>query len=245
MNVKSLIIGNGEIGSSLKKVLDLRKNKGKTITYDVKDLEIPDIYEVEIMHICIPYTEQFVSEIVRYAKKYIPSLIIIHSTVPVGTTSIINKILKKENLSEAVHSPVRGTHPRLTESLLYFTKYIGTSNKKAYLIAKKEMSNMKTKWFKKSEETELGKLLCTAYYGLCISWHRETEKMCKYFKVDFDNVMTDFNITYNKGYKKFKQNVIRPVLTSPGKEKIGGHCIIPNAKILNSQIKSDFLKLIK
>jgi hypothetical protein len=45
--------------------------------------------------------------------------------------------------------------------------------------------------------------------------------------------MTDFNKTYNAGYV-LKPNVIRPVLYAPS-GKIGGHCVVPNAKILISQ----------
>ena len=43
--------------------------------------------------------------------------------------------------------------------------------------------------------------------------------------------MTKFNHTYNEGYKKLgKTYVVRPVLYPT--DKIGGHCIIPNAKLL-------------
>lgn len=250
--IKSLIIGNGEIGSSLKKVLDERKIKEKAITLDIKENEKDfndkkrEIDEVETIHICIPFSDGFENVVAHYALYFNPTLIIVHSTIPVGMTDILIKKFKKLKIrSYIVHSPVRGNHPDLSESMKKFIKYIGTKSEVAYNLAKKEMSNMKTKWFKKPEETELAKMLCTSYYGLCISWHREVERICKHFKCNFENVMTDFNITYNDGYKYFKPNVIRPVLTSPGKKKIGGHCVTSNAIMLNKQIESDFLKLIK
>ena len=54
--------------------------------------------------------------------------------------------------------------------------------------------------------------------------------------LDFDLVYTQANRTYNEGYEKLgKSEVKRPVLKHyPG--SIGGHCIIPNAKILNDSL---------
>ena len=96
-----------------------------------------------------------------------------------------------------------------------------------------------------SKTTELGKLLSTTYYGLCIAWHGEMAKMCKKLKIDFDQTVTDFNKTYNQGYKKLKMpHVIRPVLYPPKNNKISGHCVIPNAKILQKIFKSGSLEVV-
>ena len=68
-------------------------------------------------------------------------------------------------------------------------------------------------------------------------------------KIDFGEAYTQWNETYNQGYKKLGMNyVIRPVLKHiPG--KIGGHCIIANCetlkKSLPNQISSLILKLNK
>ena len=63
--------------------------------------------------------------------------------------------------------------------------------------------------------------------------------------IPFDEVMSLYNQTYNDGYSKLgKINVIRPVL-NPG-NKIGGHCVIPNLKLLvehyNSPLFDGILK---
>ena len=51
---------------------------------------------------------------------------------------------------------------------------------------------------------------------------------------DFDEVYTIPNADYNEGYKKLaKPNVIRPVL-KPIPGPIGGHCLIPNANLLEN-----------
>jgi len=247
----SLIIGNGEVGSALKKVLDARNDKRSCSIIDRKDEDFKEKLndsKCKTLHICIPYSKTFVKDTLNYLRLFQPELCIIHSTVPVGTTSRINYsafATKVAPLTHVVHSPVRGLHPNLDTGLLTFVKYVGTDSKEAFEKAKKEMDNMNVVWFEKSEDSELGKLLDTSYYGVCISWHREMERLCKYFDVNFENAVTAFNISYNEGYSKLKPNVVRPVLTSPGKKKIGGHCVTQNAKLLNAQQQSKFLDLIK
>ena len=69
-------------------------------------------------------------------------------------------------------------------------------------------------------------------------------KICKKEKVNFDDVATEFNKTYNEGYSKLgMKNVIRPVLFAP-EGGIGGHCVVPNAKILKKHYKSKALDLV-
>lgn len=224
------ILGYGEIGQAIAKFYRNPK---------IKDLKRDDgLRGVKILHICIPYSEKFVSIVKKEIKTNKPKLTIIHSTVTPGTTKRIG--------GSVVHSPVRGVHPKLYESLKTFVKYIGTDNPKAGRMAKKHLENLgiKTKIFTPAATTELGKLLDTTYYGLCIAFHGEIKKMCDKFHLDFDEVATDFNQTYNDGYKKFGlKNVIRPVLYPP-KPFIGGHCVVPNAKILKKHFRSPALDLI-
>jgi len=251
MFYNSLIVGNGEAGASLKKVLDMRKDKESCSIIDRKDKDFKEKMsdtKCKTLHICIPYSKIFIKDVLKYLNRFQPELCIIHSTVPVGTTSRINYsafATKTAPLTHVVHSPVRGQHPNLDKGLLIFIKYVGTESNEAFEEAKKEMENMNVVWFTKPEDTELGKLLDTSYYGLCISWHREMERLCKHFGVSFENAVTDFNTSYNIGYSKLRTNVVRPVLSSPGKKKIGGHCVTQNAKLLNSQRRSNFLELIK
>ncbi len=113
-------------------------------------------------------------------------------------------------------------------------------------MAKKHLESLgiKTRIFTPSATTELGKLLDTTYYGLCIAFHGEIKKMCDKLHLDFDKVATDFNQTYNEGYQKLGlKNVIRPVLYPP-KPYISGHCVVSNAKILKKHFKSLALDLI-
>jgi UDP-N-acetyl-D-mannosaminuronate dehydrogenase len=231
------ILGYGEIGSSLAKFYKNPK---------IKDLKRDDgLRGIDILHICIPYNDKFVEIIKKEIKEIRPKLTIIHSTIAPGTTKKIISGLPKD-LRVVVHSPVRGVHPYLYEGIKTFVKYIGAEDKKAGEMAKKHLESLgiKTKLAYPSKTSELAKLFCTTYYGLCIAWHGEMAKICKKEKVNFDDVVKEFNKTYNEGYLRLdKKNVIRPVLFAPEKG-IGGHCVVPNAKILKKYYKSKALDLI-
>jgi len=233
------ILGFGEIGKAIAKFYD-SKNSARV---KVKDLSRNDgLNGAEILHICIPWSDNFIKIAVREIKAVKPKLILIHSTVAPGTTKKISNLTK----SLIVHTPVRGVHPYLFKGIKTFIKYIGSDNKKAGESAKEHLESLgiKTKLFMPSIITEIGKLLDTTYYGLCIAWHGEMKKICDKYDIDFEKTVTDFNKTYNEGYKKLgKSNVIRPVLYPP-KGKIGGHCIVPNAAILKKYYKSEVLDFI-
>lgn len=224
------ILGYGEVGRAIAKFYKNPK---------IKDLKRDDGLEgVEILHICIPWSDNFVKIVKKEIERIKPKLTIIHSTIAPFTTKKIGGMV--------VHSPVRGVHPELYQGIKIFVKYIGADDKKAAKLAKEHFESLgiKTKVFMPSVTTEIGKLFCTSYYGLCIAWHGEMKKMCEGMGVDFEKAVTDFNKTYNEGYKKLgKKNVVRPVLYPP-KGGIGGHCICENAEILKKYFKSQALDLI-
>ena len=222
---KTLIIGAGQIGKALYEVLSPYYD-----TAIVDKHEKPITKDVDIMHICFPYSKNFVKEVKRYQKLYKPKITVIHSTVPVGTSRKCN----------ACHSPVRGMHPYLAESIRTFVKFVG--GKKADLVAEYfRRANIKAYICRKSETTELGKLLSTTYYAVCIEYVKSAEKLCEKYKVPFSEAFTLFNLTYNEGWTKLGHpEYQRPTLV-PIQRKQGGHCTLPNCDLLESK----FTKLIK
>lgn len=232
--VKVGILGYGEVGKAISQFYQNPK---------IKDLTRDDgLKGVDILHVCIPYNKSFSAFVAKQIEVIEPKLTIIHSTVTPGTT----KLLAKKFAGMVVHSPIRGIHPHLFKGIQTFVKYIGADNKKAGKLAENHFKKLKlkTKVFNSSAATELGKLLDTTYYGVCIAWHGEMKKLANKWNVNFDEAVTDFNITYNEGYAKLnKKNVVRPVLYAP-KGPIGGHCVVPNAKILKQFIKSKAIDLI-
>ena len=222
------IVGYGQVGQAVAKLyseIDTSKSWfsfDKILIYDPYQDMLDDISDVDILNVCIPYTEDFVS-IVKDLP--IPNwYTVIHSTVPVGTTEKFGH--------KFLHSPVRGVHPNLYEGLKTFVKFIGGDQQlaEAYSGHLKTLG-IETHICKDAKTTELSKLADTTYYGLCIAFTSDMKKLCDEYNLDFMEVMTKFNHTYNEGYKKLgKTNVVRPVLYPT--DKIGGHCIIPNAKLL-------------
>lgn len=215
---KSLIIGNGEIGKSLHSVIggDIT---GYTIT--------PGNYD--IIHICFPFSKDFVDEVKRYQDLYFAKFTVIHSTVPVGTS----------RQCDAIHSPCVGVHPYLAESLKTFTKFLG--GEKASEVADYfRRCNIKISITDKPETTELMKILCTTKYGVDIEYVKDVKRQCDKFGVPFE-MWTLWNYNYNNGYTKLGQEqFVRPNLT-PIMKKIDGHCVLPNTELL----ETEFTNLIK
>ncbi len=143
-----------------------------------------------------------------------------------------------------VHSPVRGVHPELYEGIKTFVKYIGADNKKAGKMARKHLEGLgiKVKILSSSLASEALKLWDTTQYGWLIILNKEIKKWCDKQGLDFAEIYTEPNKSYNEGYQKLgRPEVARPYLKyMPG--KIGGHCVISNCHLLNSEIAKFILK---
>jgi UDP-N-acetyl-D-mannosaminuronate dehydrogenase len=231
------ILGLGEVGKSL-----LKCYNDKHISVHTRDIDDPELPKLEILNICIPYTETFIRTVCKQIKQTLPNLVIIHSTVPPGTTKAID-----ENCTcNVVHSPVRGSHPDLSASLATFIKYIGADTGRAAQNTEDHYKQLGIpyKTIRGSKTTEIAKLLCTSYYGMCIAWHDYMADVCKQYNVN-PSFITEWNNSYNEGYQLLEASkYTRPILRAPIDKKIGGHCIIPNAKILNDVAPSKFLDIL-
>ncbi len=234
------IIGYGEIGKALEKVYEFNK-----IQPLIRDVERDDnLKRCDVLNISIPYSDNFNIIVSDYIQEISPrELVIIHSTVAPNTTKQIREL---SGYNSVVHSPVRGVHPNLYEGIMTFVKFVGADDPDS---AERCLSHFDSLGIiasvsESSLTTEMGKLFDTTYYGLCIAWHGEMKKICDELNISFDECVTYFNESYNKGYSKLdKGNVIRPVLNPPS-DKIGGHCIIPNTEILKKNFKSSMFDSI-
>jgi len=93
---KDIVIGLGEIGIVLYKLF----SKSYIIEgFDInpklipKNLKKNELLPVRFLHICIPYTKNFNSQILKLGKKFQPQGIVIHSTIKPSTTSNIQRKL--------------------------------------------------------------------------------------------------------------------------------------------------------
>lgn len=214
--MRSLIIGMGEVGKALYQVL--------------KDYQ-PDTYDIdgrgsianppEILHICFPYSERFLDEVKAYQEKYQPKYTVIHSSVPVGTSRQCG----------ATHSPIRGIHPDLYAGIKQFVKFIG--GEEASEVADYfRRAGLRVMLFDKSETTELMKLGDTEYYRVCIEYTKLMKERCDKLGLNFHEVYTLANQTYNEGYTQLGHpEFVRPVL-QPIMKPIGGHCVMKNKELI-------------
>lgn len=222
-----LIVGYGEVGQSLGEVV------GKHHWYDRSrgtDIE-PDTFVREgkgpvVIHVCVPYSGNG-KEFKKLVKDCANTghLVIVHSSVPVGTCDALG----------VVHSPICGVHPHLADGIRTFVKYFGGKQaRKAARIFKK--LGLKTHTFKEARTTEAMKLWSTTQYGRLIMLEKEIWEWCQKNHLNFDDVYTRSNKDYNEGYVKLGMpQVVRPWLKHmPG--PIGGHCIMPNSKLLKVKI---------
>ncbi len=224
--MKSIIIGFlGEVGNALKEVLY------EAYPDDISGIDIDDnsfgnlSKDVDVMHICFGYSKKFVSKVKKYQKRFNPTYTIIHSTVPIGTTRKIGPY------SNNIHSPIRGIHPNLKGGLLTFPKFLGGAGA-SYVADHFRKAGMKVILFDKPETTEALKLWDTEYYRHCIEFAKQVKEYCDKHGLNYSEVYTIPNQTYNEGYTELGYpEYVRPVL-QPIMKEIGGHCLIPNSKLI-------------
>lgn len=216
MKNKHLVIGLGEVGVALAEVF---KSDKEDKFKNIKSKE----EKYDFLHIAFPFSKDFIKDTKKYIKKYEPKYTVIHSTVPIGVSQKLG----------ALHSPIRGVHPHLAKSITTFKKFIG--GKDSRKVAK-EFKKFKINCIcvDNSRDTEGLKLWDTTQYGVFIMLNKEIYEFCKRNDLDFNTIYTLANKTYNEGYLKMhRPEVVRPYLKYK-EGKIGGHCVLNNAKILKS-----------
>jgi len=226
-NNKVIIVGLGEVGKPL---FQLMSRYHDTLGVDISPVD--DAGGVDVLHICFPFEiKDFVGESVRYIERYKPQLTIVNSTVGVGTTRAIGE----RSGAAVVNSPVRGKHARMLEELTHYTKFVGAADAVAGERAAKHFQSvgMKTKVLASPEASELAKLTETTYFGLMIAWAQQIERYCDQSGADYNEV-----IAFYEEIKFFP-----PVKYYPG--VIGGHCVMPNIKILSKFDRSAMLEAIE
>jgi hypothetical protein len=214
--MKTLIIGAGEVGKSLFNILE------KYYPTEIYDKNSNSSRTFDILHICFPYSEEFIEAVKYYQKIYVPQYTIIHSTVPIGTSKKCG----------AIHSPVIGIHPHLEEGIKTFPKYLG--GEQASEVADYfRRAGLTVLIFDKSETTELMKILDTTFYGVCIEYTKDVKRQCEKYGVPFEawNIWTR---NYNEGYTKLNHpEYTRPNLV-PIMTNIKGHCVRPNLELIDT-----------
>lgn len=239
-----LVVGLGEVGQSL---YSLFKDSGKFDVYafdidmekmkNVERGDAPPRGTIDVMHVCYPCLDQdqFVRTTLDYIRKFEPKLTIIESTVSPGTTQKVHELAK----APVVHSPIRGMHRSLEtmkKDILRWRKFVGGTTKDGAEAAKKhfEKLGLTVAILRSPLETELAKILDTTYKAWLIVWFQEMHRISRNLGADFDEIVE----VIEDGHR----GILDRPINFPG--VIGGHCLIPNTKLLLEVYDSNLLKLI-
>lgn len=230
---KDIVVGLGEIGSPILQLLSKTKI---VVGFDIKK-ELMDekkftkysSLETDFMHICIPFTKKFITNVTALTKQLRPKGIVIHSTIEPNTT----KKLQQKLSIPVIYSATRGVHKRMLYDLKRYTKFYAIekdapNSKWAALTYKKtlEKCGVKTKQMSSPLTLELAKIICdTSYYGWLITYAQLSNMIAINNKVDYDEMWS-----FADEIHKFLGN--RPKMY-PG--VIGGHCVIPNLDLINNE----------
>tara|TARA_Y100001936_G_scaffold20267_1_gene17341 strand:- start:1911 stop:2699 length:789 start_codon:yes stop_codon:yes gene_type:complete len=238
---KDIVVGLGEIGLPIFKILS--KNfptegfdKNPKLNFHKKSLENHD---VDFLHVCIPFTKNFIHDVLKLEKKFTPKSIVIHSTISPHTTEKLQKKLK----IPIIYSATRGVHKRMSRDLKRYVKFYSvysTANNSVRIskIFEKRFAQCKIKCKKMSSPLtlELAKIVCdTSYYGWLINYAQISKIISDKEGVDYDEMWT-----FSDEIHKFLKN--RPKMF-PG--FIGGHCVIPNLELIDNSLLNQIDKINK
>lgn len=214
--MRHLVAGAGEVGTALAQVL--RDGHADVTVRDIDAVEC----RVDVLHVCFPWSATFVDDVTRYATEHHAGLVIVHSTVPVGTC----------DRNGWVHSPVRGSHPDLAAGIATFTKHFGGS-RAVEAAAIFTQLGVSVAVHERAADCEAGKLWELIQFGVQIRVEKAIHEWCADHGLDFDVVYTQMAESYNDGWTCLgHRRFVRPVLTHvPG--PIGGHCVTQNASLID------------
>ncbi len=227
---KDIVVGLGEIGMPILKLLS---EKIPTDGYDkiknLNSIKFPNIENIEIMHVCIPFTKAFNKNVTQLISKFNPKIVVIHSTISPNTTK---KLQAKIDLP-IIYSATRGVHKRMSKDLKRYTKFFAVydyapNSKWASRIFQNKLKKcgVKTKQMSQPVTLELAKVVCdTSYYGWLINFAQISKMIADKENVDYDEMWS-----FTDEIQKFLKN--RPKMF-PG--FIGGHCVIPNLELMDNK----------
>lgn len=224
-----LVIGRGEVGHAVACLLAER--------FDVDSLDKGEglpARRYQFIHVCFPWGLQFYRQVLDYLGALADPngcICVIHSTVPLGTT----RGIQQDTQVPLVHSPVRGKHPNLLESLKRFVKFFGGVCA-PQAAGPFEDCGVACYYQANTNDTEALKLWDTTIYGLNIVLEKAIWEYCRQHGLDYNVVYRMANITYNDGYCQMDHPEFSKYVLRHQDGPIGGHCVVPNARLLQHWI---------
>ena len=246
-----LVVGLGEIGGT---VFGILKESGKFQLYgvDVDEAKMKEAgatepqkgNSVDVIDICIPVPnkKKFLEISTAYIEKYHPKLTIINSTVPIGTTME----LFNQCGGLIAHSPCRGVHKNreyMIKEFKRWTKFVGGATPEAGKAAQEhfDLAGLKAKQLANCTDTEFAKLFETTYRTWMIVFFQKMNRLARKYSVVNPDLKIDFDETVDFIEDTHMQRHDRPVMFP---DVIGGHCLLPNSKLLLGELEPEMLKFI-
>ncbi len=240
-----LVIGLGEIGGTIFSVLkesqkfniygiDLDKKKMQECgaAEPPSQVKKSPINKLDVLHICIPVPNKnkFIEISKGYIEKYQPKLTIINSTVPIGTTLE----LYKQCGGLIADSPCRGVHKNkeyMKKEFSRWTKYVGGATPEAGKAAEEHfaVAGLKTKQLANCSDTEFAKLFETTYRTWMITFFQKMHRLTRKYNTANPDLNISFDETVDFIEDTHRVRHDRPVMFP---DVIGGHCLIPNSKLM-------------
>jgi len=220
-----IVIGYlGEIGKAIFKIFDATEG------IDKDDLANFPENDNRIVHICIPYSVNFTAIVKDYIKQLKPTLTIIHSTCPPGSTRTIYRSLNEE--FPIVHCPINGKHPNMEPDIRKYTLFVGAIKEDhgqmacAYI----EWYNIDTYLCETPEITEISKIASTELIRVNIEFYQQMKEKIHKKNLNWAEFISFMQNIMDKGtvYKRVYQRAGK--IDSPLSRK---HCISENKKMNN------------
>lgn len=230
---KEVVSGLGEIGVP---ILQLISKATPAVGYDIdpklinkKRFEKYEKFVTSFLHVCIPFTDKFIENVISLSKKFNPEGIVIHSTISPGTTYKLQSLFS----IPVIYSATRGIHKRMLHDLKMYTKFYAIESNAprkewaSYAYAKlMKKAGVTTKRMSSPITLELAKIVVdTSYYGWLINYAQLSNMIAIKHNVNYDEMWS-----FADEIHKFLGN--RPKMF-PG--FIGGHCVIPNLDLIHNQ----------
>jgi UDP-glucose 6-dehydrogenase len=217
----------GEVGGALAQVLE---RAAPVLRHDIERRDFDE--RIGVMHLCFPFDsgDRFEEIALSYIERFKPELTIINSTVIPGTTRAIGS----RSGCPVAFSPVRGKHVRMVADLMRYKKFIAAVDPATAVRAQEHFrqAGMRTQLVSQPETLELAKLAETTYFGVIIAFAQELNRYAAAAGADYDEAASFFDeVDYLPRTRYF-----------PG--VIGGHCVIPNIRLMLRVAPSPLLEAV-
>jgi len=220
--IKNIVLGAGQVANAIKNNL-----LTAPLVFDRGEWEKTHL-KSEILHVTIPYSDDFERIIIKAIYNFDPEIIIIHSTVKPGTTEKLGK--------NVLFSPVLGRHSdEFSNNIQMYQKFFA-GDPDCYEQVRHEFQLNSEFWGTNTGELEYSKIMSTTRMYWELLFTKSLEKDCKKNGYDFKQVHHRWTDNYNAGIRLKHPKWERTIYSMMDSDLPGGHCLRPNIHLVDNEI---------